>query len=158
MIGYSFRQESPLSISANIMLPLLRFCSSASFLRTSSNALERSVNSWTVSAAKPNLDRNDILKKDAYFEQTVMSQVKQGMDNTFIEFFNLISELIIQILIQKHLSDNLILISQQAKGDFDLIFDQTMIDIADKNIDIFSTQTTQNTNANQHRRRPRALP
>lgn len=25
-------------------------------------------------------DRNDILKKDAYFEQTVMTQVKQGMD------------------------------------------------------------------------------
>lgn len=35
--------------------------------------------------------------------------------------------------------------NQQAKGDFDLIFDQTMIDIADKNIDVFSTQTTQNT-------------
>lgn len=35
--------------------------------------------------------------------------------------------------------------NQQAKGDFDLIFDHTMIDIADKNIDIFSTQTTQNT-------------
>lgn len=25
-------------------------------------------------------ERNDILKKDAYFEQTVMSQIKQGMD------------------------------------------------------------------------------
>lgn len=35
--------------------------------------------------------------------------------------------------------------NQQAKDDFDIIFDQTMIDIADKNIDIFSTQTTQNT-------------
>ena len=35
--------------------------------------------------------------------------------------------------------------NQQGKGDFDLIFDQTMIDIAEKNIDIFSTQTTQNT-------------
>lgn len=35
--------------------------------------------------------------------------------------------------------------NQQAKGDFDLIFDQTMVDIADKNMDIFSTQTTQNT-------------
>lgn len=35
--------------------------------------------------------------------------------------------------------------NQQAKGDFDLIFDSTMIDIADKNIEIFSTQTTQNT-------------
>lgn len=35
--------------------------------------------------------------------------------------------------------------NQQAKGDFDLIFDRTMTDIADKNIAIFSTQTTQNT-------------
>lgn len=35
--------------------------------------------------------------------------------------------------------------NQQTKGDFDLIFDQTMVDIADKNAAIFSTQTTQNT-------------
>jgi len=35
--------------------------------------------------------------------------------------------------------------NQQSKGDFDLIFDRTMTDIADKNIAIFSTQTTQNT-------------
>lgn len=35
--------------------------------------------------------------------------------------------------------------NQQAKGDFDIIFDNTMIDIADLNNDIFSTQTTQNT-------------
>lgn len=35
--------------------------------------------------------------------------------------------------------------NQQTKGDFDLIFDNTMIDIADKNADIFSTQTTQRT-------------
>lgn len=35
--------------------------------------------------------------------------------------------------------------NQQAKGDFDLIFDSTMVDIADKNIDIFSTQTINNT-------------
>lgn len=35
--------------------------------------------------------------------------------------------------------------NQQSKGDFDLIFDSTMTDIADKNIAIFSTQTTQNT-------------
>ena len=35
--------------------------------------------------------------------------------------------------------------NQQAKGDFDVIFDATMTDIADKNIDIFSTQTTKNT-------------
>lgn len=43
----------------------------------------------------------------------------------------------------EHLISNLW--NQQAKGDFDLVFDQTMIDIADKNIDIFSTQTTKNT-------------
>ena len=30
-------------------------------------------------------DRNDILKKDAYFEQTVMSQIKQGMDTLGIK-------------------------------------------------------------------------
>ena len=35
--------------------------------------------------------------------------------------------------------------NQQTKGEFDLIFDSTMVDIADKNIDIFSTQTTKNT-------------
>ena len=46
-------------------------------------------------------------------------------------------------LYPEHLISNLW--NQQAKGDFDHIFDQTMIDIADKNIDIFSTQTTQNT-------------
>lgn len=38
-----------------------------------------------------------------------------------------------------------ILWNQQARGDFDLIFDSTMADIADKNMAIFSTQTTQNT-------------
>jgi type I restriction enzyme M protein len=43
----------------------------------------------------------------------------------------------------EHLISNLW--NQQTRGDFDLIFDQTMIDIADKNIDIFSTQTSQNT-------------
>lgn len=35
--------------------------------------------------------------------------------------------------------------NQQSKGDFDIIFDNTMIDIADLNSAIFSTQTTQNT-------------
>ncbi len=35
--------------------------------------------------------------------------------------------------------------NQQSKGDFDVIFDSTMLDIADKNADIFSTQTTQKT-------------
>lgn len=35
--------------------------------------------------------------------------------------------------------------NQQSKGDFDTIFDNTMTDIAEKNADIFSTQTTENT-------------
>ena len=42
-------------------------------------------------------------------------------------------------LFPEHLISNLW--NQQTKGDFDLILDQTMQDIADKNIDIFSTQT-----------------
>ena len=49
----------------------------------------------------------------------------------------------IPFLNPEHLIANLW--NQQAKGDFDLIFDSTMTDIADKNIDIFSTQTAQNT-------------
>lgn len=35
--------------------------------------------------------------------------------------------------------------NQQSKGDFGELFDSTMIDIANKNIDIFSTQTTMKT-------------
>lgn len=35
--------------------------------------------------------------------------------------------------------------NQQTKGDFELIFDRTMVDIADANAAIFSTQTTQDT-------------
>lgn len=46
-------------------------------------------------------------------------------------------------LYPEHLISNLW--NQQAKGDFDLILDRTMTDIADKNLAIFSTQTTQNT-------------
>lgn len=42
----------------------------------------------------------------------------------------------IPLLNPEHLIANLW--NQQAKGDFDLIFDSTMTDIADKNIDIFS--------------------
>lgn len=43
----------------------------------------------------------------------------------------------------EHLISNLW--NQQTKGDFDLIFDRTMTDIADNNMAIFSTQTIQNT-------------
>ncbi|MGC3978283.1 MAG: class I SAM-dependent DNA methyltransferase [Paludibacteraceae bacterium] len=35
--------------------------------------------------------------------------------------------------------------NQSSKGDFDLIFDSTMTHIANRNMDIFATQTTQNT-------------
>lgn len=42
----------------------------------------------------------------------------------------------------EHLISNLW--DQQTKGDFDLIFDSTMQDIANENIEIFSTQTEQN--------------
>jgi type I restriction enzyme M protein len=42
----------------------------------------------------------------------------------------------------EHLISNLW--NQQTKGDFDLIFDSTMQDIANENIEIFSTQTEQN--------------
>lgn len=42
----------------------------------------------------------------------------------------------------QHLISNLW--NQQAKGDFDLIFDNTLVDIANQNIDIFATQTEQN--------------
>lgn len=46
-------------------------------------------------------------------------------------------------LYPEHLISNLW--NQQSKGDFDLIFDSAMVDIADKNLEIFSTQTTQKT-------------
>ena len=46
-------------------------------------------------------------------------------------------------LYPEHLISNLW--NQQAKGDFALIFDGTMTDIADKNMEIFATQTTQKT-------------
>lgn len=42
-----------------------------------------------------------------------------------------------------HLISNLW--NQQGKGDFDMIFDSTMTDIAEQNAEIFSTQTTANT-------------
>lgn len=58
-----------------------------------------------------------------------------------LDIFDSLSD--VPLLNPEHLIANLW--NQQAKGDFDLIFDSTMTDIADKNIDIFSTQTAQNT-------------
>lgn len=63
-------------------------------------------------------------------------------DNERIDVFDKLSPDVPR-LNPEHLISNLW--NQQAKGDFDLIFDSTMTDIADKNIDIFSTQTSQNT-------------
>ena len=48
----------------------------------------------------------------------------------------------------EHLISNLW--NQQAKGDFADLFDSTMTDIAEKNIDIFSTQTTMKTKIQIH--------
>ena len=62
-------------------------------------------------------------------------------DEVFDIFDGLLPE--VPRLSPEHLIANLW--NQQAKGDFDLIFDSTMTDIADKNMEIFSTQTTQNT-------------
>ena len=47
------------------------------------------------------------------------------------------------VLYPEHLIFNLW--NQQNKGDFDYIFDRTMIEIAEKNIESFSTQTTEKT-------------
>ena len=49
----------------------------------------------------------------------------------------------IPLLNPEHLIVNLW--NQQSKGDFDVIFDSTMIDIAEKNKEIFSTETTEKT-------------
>lgn len=49
----------------------------------------------------------------------------------------------IPLLEPEHLIANLW--NQQAKGDFDIIFDNVMVEIADKNKEIFSTETTEKT-------------
>lgn len=67
---------------------------------------------------------------------------EQMMEDERLDLFDELSPDIPR-LNPEHLIANLW--NQQAKGDFDLIFDRTMTDIADKNIAIFSTQTTQNT-------------
>ncbi len=49
----------------------------------------------------------------------------------------------VPVLYPEHLISNLW--NQQSKGDFDLIFDATMINISDINSEIFSTKTSQRT-------------
>ena len=59
-----------------------------------------------------------------------------------IDLFNQLSP-DIPLLNPEHLIANLW--NQQSKGDFDVIFDSIMIDIAEKNKEIFSTETTEKT-------------
>lgn len=62
-------------------------------------------------------------------EERMLLQSSLSADTPVLEPYHLISHLW----------------NQQGKGDFDTIFDNTMADIAEKNADIFSTQTTDNT-------------
>lgn len=62
-------------------------------------------------------------------EERMLLQSSLSADTPVLEPYHLISHLW----------------NQQGKGDFDTIFDNTMTDIAEKNADIFSTQTTDNT-------------
>lgn len=74
-------------------------------------------------------------------EKWEITYEKMTEDERFDIFDSLSSD--VPRLYPQHLIANLW--NQQAKEDFDVIFDNTMLDIADKNIDIFFTQTTQNT-------------
>lgn len=78
------------------------------------------------------------LKASEKWENTY---AKMSEDDRFDLFDSLSPD--VPRLYPEHLIANLW--NQSAKGDFDLIFDSTMTDIADKNIAIFSTQTTQDT-------------
>ncbi len=80
-------------------------------------------------------------KKLREAKQWEVTYAKMSEDDRYDIFDGLDPE--VPRLYPEHLIANLW--NQQAKGDFDIIFDNTMTDIADKNIDIFSTQTTQNT-------------
>lgn len=78
------------------------------------------------------------LKKSEKWEITYEEMTE---DERFDIFDSLSSD--VPHLYPQHLIANLW--NQQAKEEFDVIFDNTMLDIADKNIDIFFTQTTKNT-------------
>lgn len=82
-----------------------------------------------------------ISKKLRETEQWETAYAEMTEDDRYDIFDGLAPE--VPRLYPEHLIANLW--NQQAKGDFDIIFDSTMTDIADKNMDIFSTQTTQNT-------------
>ena len=69
-------------------------------------------------------------------------EYKKMSENEILDLFDKLSPDVPRLW-PEHLISNLW--NQQSKGDFDFIFDSTMIDIAEKNIDIFSTQTSQRT-------------
>ena len=78
------------------------------------------------------------LKNAEHWEFEYASMSKNDRDNLFDKLSPDVPR-----LYPEHLIYNLW--NQQGKGDFDLIFDSTMTDIAEKNIEIFSTQTAENT-------------
>lgn len=78
------------------------------------------------------------LKNAEHWELEYASMSENDRDNLFDKLSPDVPR-----LYPEHLIYNLW--NQQGKGDFDLIFDSTMTDIAEKNIEIFSTQTAENT-------------
>ena len=81
---------------------------------------------------------NKALASSKKWEETYMNMTKEERE----EIFDALSP-DIPHLEPEHLISYLW--NQQTKGDFDIIFDSTMTEIAYKNIAIFSTQTTENT-------------
>ena len=80
--------------------------------------------------------------KDKFAEANSWETVYAGLSETDRQMLRYAISPDVPFLKPEHLVSSLW--NQQTKGDFDLIFDQTMLDIANDNIDIFSTQTDQN--------------
>lgn len=87
------------------------------------------------------------------FEAKKASQKLKNADKWELEYSKMSEDDILDLMdrispdVPKLYPDHLIsnLWNKQSKGDFDLIFDATMLDIAEKNADIFATQSAQNT-------------
>lgn len=80
--------------------------------------------------------------KDTFDKTESWEKVYSGLSDTDRQMLRYAISPDVPFLKPEHLISNLW--NQQTKGDFDLIFDSTMLDIANDNIDIFSTQTDQN--------------
>lgn len=80
--------------------------------------------------------------KDKFAKSESWEKVYSGLSDTDRQMLRYAISPDVPFLKPEHLISNLW--NQQTKGDFDLIFDSTMLDIANDNIDIFSTQTDQN--------------